>query len=82
MKVAIIGAGAFGRAMHIVAQAGGEAALLGRKPAPDVIIAWDDALAEAELVAMAVPAQATREALIQIAPRLRPEPPHVPLRRA
>ncbi len=60
MKVATLGAGAFGKAIHLIAQAGGEASLLGRREAPGVITDWRAELGSASLVAMAVPAQATR----------------------
>lgn len=71
MKIAIFGAGAFGRAIHLIAQAKGGAVLLGRREAPGVSTEWRSALPDADLVAMAVPAQATRDALRQIGGRLR-----------
>ena len=71
MKVATFGAGAFGKAMHLVAQAGGDAVLLGRREAPGVSTDWRSALQDADIVAMAVPAQATREALRLISGEIR-----------
>lgn len=66
MKVATIGAGAFGKAIHLIAQTGGEARLLGRRAEGDASTDWQTGLADADLVAMAVPAQATRSVLNKI----------------
>lgn len=72
MKVATYGAGAFGKAMHLVAQAGGDAVLLGRRAETGVSTDWRANLPDADIVAMAVPAQATRAALKQISGSLQP----------
>lgn len=71
MKVATLGAGAFGKAIHLIAQSGGEASLLGRRAEGDVVTDWRTGLAKADLVAMAVPAQATRGVLNAICSLLR-----------
>ena len=71
MKVAVFGAGAFGKAIHLIAGAGGDAALIGRRAEAGVDTDWRAALADADIVAMAVPAQATRAALRQIGGALR-----------
>lgn len=72
MRVATLGAGAFGKAIHLVAQAGGDARLLGRRADSGVQTDWRTELAEADLVAMAVPAQATRGVLKEVCDLLRP----------
>jgi len=66
MKVATVGAGAFGKAIHLIAGSGGEACLLGRRDEGEASTDWRKGLAEADLVAMAVPAQATRGVLKDI----------------
>lgn len=71
MKVATLGAGAFGKAIHLIAQAGGDACLLGRRDAAGVVTDWRAELRGADLVAMAVPAQATRQVLQGIGGLLR-----------
>lgn len=71
MKVATYGAGAFGRAIHLIAQAGGDAVLLGRRAGAGVSTDWRAELPQADIVAMAVPAQATRAALRDISGALR-----------
>lgn len=71
MKVATLGAGAFGKAIHLIAQSGGDASLLGRRAENGVITDWRAGLAEVDLVAMAVPAQATRGVLDYISGLLR-----------
>ncbi|MFV0474640.1 MAG: NAD(P)H-dependent glycerol-3-phosphate dehydrogenase [Pikeienuella sp.] len=68
--LAIYGAGAFGRALAHVGAAGGPVRLIGRRPAPGVELNAAPALADAAFVILAVPAQATREALSAIAPLL------------
>ncbi len=73
MKVAIVGAGAFGKAIHLIAQSGGDAHLLGRRAEGDAGTDWPRTLADADLVAMAVPAQATRGVLKDINSLLRDE---------
>jgi len=71
MKVTTVGAGAFGKAFHLIAQSGGDATLLGRRVEKGVSTDWSGSLAEAELIAMAVPAPATRDVLRQIRSHLR-----------
>ncbi len=71
MKIATCGAGAFGKAFHRVAQAGGDAVLLGRRAEDGVSTDFETGLATADLVALAVPAQATRQVLKQISGWLR-----------
>lgn len=71
MKVAIIGAGAFGKAIHLIAQSGGEARLLGRRAEGAAVTDWRAGLADADMVAMAVPAQATRSVLKDVRSLLR-----------
>lgn len=71
MKVATLGAGAFGKAIHLIAQSGGDARLLGRRAERGATTDWKAELADADLVAMAVPAQATRGVLQDISGLLR-----------
>lgn len=71
MKMATYGAGAFGRAVHLVARSGGDAVLLGRRAETGVSIDWRSELPQADIVALAVPAQATRSALRHISSALR-----------
>ncbi|MEX2518888.1 MAG: NAD(P)H-dependent glycerol-3-phosphate dehydrogenase [Paracoccaceae bacterium] len=61
--VAILGAGAFGRALAFVAAAGGPTRLIGRRAEEGVETNADEALSSADFVILAVPAQATRSAL-------------------
>lgn len=62
-KVAIFGAGAFGRALALVAAAGGPTRLTGRRPAEGVETDVEAALSGADFIILAVPAQVTRAAL-------------------
>lgn len=75
-RLAILGAGAFGSALAHVAKANGPVALLGRRAAPGVSDDIAAGLREASLIILAVPAQATREALTRWAGDL---PPGAPL---
>nr|WP_246209720.1 NAD(P)H-dependent glycerol-3-phosphate dehydrogenase [Pikeienuella piscinae] len=68
--VAILGAGAFGRALAAVAGKTGPVRLIGRRPAEGVETDAAAGLVGAGLVIIAVPAQATRAALGVWAPRL------------
>lgn len=68
--LAIIGAGAFGRALAHVCAAGGPVRLIGRRPAPNVETDAEAALSGAGFVILAVPAQATRDVLARLAPAL------------
>ncbi|MEM7546741.1 MAG: NAD(P)H-dependent glycerol-3-phosphate dehydrogenase [Pseudomonadota bacterium] len=62
-KVAIIGAGAFGRALAHLAQAGGPVRLFGRRAADGVETDIASGVAEADMIILAVPAQTTRKVL-------------------
>ncbi|WP_340109799.1 NAD(P)H-dependent glycerol-3-phosphate dehydrogenase [Pikeienuella sp. HZG-20] len=62
-RVAVLGAGAFGRALAHVAAMSGPVALLGRRPADGVSTDVAAGLRGADLVILAVPAQATRAVL-------------------
>lgn len=64
-KVAVLGAGAFGRALAAIAEHGGPVETLGRSAAPGVSTDISGGLADAQVVILAVSAQATREVLSQ-----------------
>ncbi len=74
--VAVVGAGAFGRALAHVAASGGPVRLIGRRPDDGVTTDAAAGLAGADVVILAVPAQATRDVLGRIAGDL---PPGAPL---
>ncbi len=73
MRVAVLGAGAYGRAIHAIAAQNGETVLLGRQSENGAVTDWAAKLPKAEMVAMAVPAQATRAALTKCVSMLQPD---------
>lgn len=76
IRLAVLGAGAFGSALAHVARPGGPVDLLGRRVAEGVSTDIEAGLRAADLVILAVPAQATRGALEDHGAAL---PPGIPL---
>ena len=77
MKMAVIGAGAYGRAIHSVAAKVGPTTLLGRSAGVGVETDWKIGADGVELIALAAPAQQTR-AVLRRMKDLSPRAPLIP----
>lgn len=81
-RIGIVGPGAFGRALATVAKAAGRDVILWGRGQPVVVdhadaAGQDAAIADADIVLFVVPAQATRECALRLAPHIKPGTPVV-----